>query len=402
MESRWHIPLADIDLDDEEIQAVTDVLRSKWLSMGPVTADFERQFAALVGVKHALAVTNCTAALHLAHLALGAGPGDTVICPALTFVATANAIRYTGATPVFAEVTGLDNCNISPDSIAACIDASTKGICVVHYGGYPCDMDRILTLARQHGLYVVEDVAHAPGGGTWITVPGQSPECAGTRVFKACGSMGDIGCFSFFSNKNMTTGEGGMLTTDNDQLAERLALLRSHGMTSLTWDRDRGHSFSYDVTASGFNYRIDEMRSALGRVQLRRLHANNARRAEAVHRYHTRFAALTDLIIPFAHPDGRATYHLMPIVLPADGQRAACMEFLKARGIQTSIHYPPIHQFTYYRASAQAAVLPLTEQLGKRLLTLPLYPQITPQQIDTVVEAVAAWYDQQGQHRPGP
>jgi dTDP-4-amino-4,6-dideoxygalactose transaminase len=225
--SIWKVPLADIDLREDEIRAVTDVLRSKWLSMGPVTAEFEQQFATMVGVKHALAVTNCTAALHLAHLALGAGPGDTVICPSLTFVATANAIRYTGAVPVFADVTSVENCNISLESLATCLDTTTKGICVVHYGGYPCDMDSIMALARRHGLYVVEDVAHAPGAGCSVTLPGDGQDGSGERVFKQCGNIGDIGCFSFFSNKNLTTGEGGMLTTNNDELAERLKLLRS-------------------------------------------------------------------------------------------------------------------------------------------------------------------------------
>ena len=391
--SLWNVPLADIDLGDDEIHAVTDVLRSKWLSMGPVTAEFERQFGAMVGAKHAFAVTNCTAALHLAHLALGAGPGDTVICPALTFVATANAIRYTGAIPVFADVTSAENCNIAPESIAACLDATTKGICVVHYGGYPCDMDGIMALARRHGLYVVEDVAHAPGAGCWVTVPDDGSG-GGERVFKQCGSIGDIGCFSFFSNKNLTTGEGGMLTTDNDALADRIKLLRSHGMTSLTWDRDRGHSFSYDVTDSGCNYRIDEMRAALGLVQLRKLETNNQRRAEVVNRYHEKLTALESLTLPFAHHEGTSSYHLMPIVLSADEQRPGFMEFLKGRGIQTSIHYPPIHQFTYYRSCTPPVTLPVTEQLGRRLVTLPLHPLITPQQIDMVVEAVTAWHNQ--------
>jgi dTDP-4-amino-4,6-dideoxygalactose transaminase len=362
--------------------------------MGPVTAEFERQFAAMVGVKHAFAVTNCTAALHLAHLALGAGPGDTVICPSLTFVATANAIRYTGAVPVFADVTSVENCNISPESIAACLDTTTRGICVVHYGGYPCDMDSILALARRHGLYVVEDVAHAPGAGCWVTLPGNGPGGDGERVFKQCGSIGDIGCFSFFSNKNLATGEGGMLTTNNDEVAGRLKLLRSHGMTSLTWDRDRGHSFSYDVTASGFNYRIDEMRSALGLVQLRKLEANNQRRAEAVNRYHEKLAALEGINLPFAHYEGISSYHLLPIVLPADNQRPGFMQFLKEHGIQTSVHYPPIHQFTYYRSCSAPAALPVTEQLGQRLVTLPLYPHMNSQHIDTVVEAVTAWHSQ--------
>ncbi|MGE3539072.1 MAG: DegT/DnrJ/EryC1/StrS family aminotransferase [Candidatus Tectimicrobiota bacterium] len=393
--SLWKVPLADIDLSDEEIHAVSEVLRSKWLSMGPVTADFEQQFAALIGVKHAFAVTNCTAALHLAHLALGAGPGDSIICPSLTFVATANAIRYTGASPVFADVTSADNCNISPERIAACIDETTKGICVVHYGGYPCDMEAIMALARQHGLYVVEDAAHAPGAGCWMRAPGDGPDSTPASCFRPCGSIGDIGCFSFFSNKNLSTGEGGMLTTDNDALAERIKLLRSHGMTSLTWDRDRGHSFSYDVTDFGFNYRIDEMRSALGLVQLRKLLDNNQRRAEAVNRYHEKLAALPGLVIPFAQAAGKSSYHLMPLVLPATAQRSTFMQFLKDRGIQTSIHYPPIHHFTYYRTYASAMALPVTEQLAQSLVTLPLFPHITAQQIDAVVEAVSLWHSQQ-------
>jgi dTDP-4-amino-4,6-dideoxygalactose transaminase len=255
-------------------------------------------------------------------------------------------------------------------------------------------MDSIMTLARRHGLYVVEDVAHAPGAGCWVTVPGHGPSGGDERVFKQCGNIGDIGCFSFFSNKNLATGEGGMLTTNNDELAERLHLLRSHGMTSLTWDRDRGHSFSYDVTASGFNYRIDEMRSALGLVQLHKLAANNQRRAEAVNRYHEKLAVLEGITVPFAHDEGISSYHLLPIVLPADDQRPGFMQFLKERGIQTSIHYPPIHQFTYYRSGSSPAALPVTEQLGQCLVTLPLYPHMSSQHIDTVVEAVTAWHSQ--------
>jgi dTDP-4-amino-4,6-dideoxygalactose transaminase len=185
-----------------------------------------------------------------------------------------------------------------------------------------------------------------------------------------------------------------MLTTNNDALAERIKLLRSHGMTSLTWDRDRGHSFSYDVMDSGFNYRIDEMRSALGLVQLRKLEANNQRRAEVVNRYHEKLASLAGLILPFAHYEGVSSYHLLPIVLPADGQRPRFTDLLKERGIQTSMHYPPIHQFTHYRSCASSTGLPVTEQLGQRLVTLPLYPHITLQQIDTVVEAVATWHNQ--------
>lgn len=384
--SNWKIPLADLDFGEAEVAAVTQVLQSRWLSMGPVTAEFERRFAAFVGVRHAFAVTNCTAALHLAHLALGAGPGDTVLCPSLTFVATANAIRYTGAMPVFVDITSPADLNLDPQDVEAKIDASTKGICVLHYGGYPCDMERILDIARRHQLYVVEDVAHAPGARTQVT------DSTGVRCLRACGNLGDIGCFSFFSNKNMATGEGGMLTTNSDALAEKIRFLRSHGMTSLTWDREQGHSFSYDVVAHGYNYRIDEMRAALGMVQLDKLTANNQRRAEAVQYYGEQLRTMPDIGVPFAHASACASYHLMPILLPAGSNRQGLMQFLRQRGIQTSIHYPPVHQFTHYQACTSGGSVPRTDDVATRLLTLPLYPGLDTSQIDEVVDGLRAWY----------
>jgi dTDP-4-amino-4,6-dideoxygalactose transaminase len=390
--SNWKVPLADIDLGEAEIAAVTTVLRSRWLSMGPVTAEFEQRFAAYVGVKYAFAVTNCTAALHLAHLALGAGPGDTVICPSLTFVATANAIRYTGATPVFADITSTDNFNISPDAITANIDATTKGLCVVHYGGYPCDMARIMRIAKAHNLYVVEDVAHAPGAACWVPeeTRGQGAE---QLVLKKCGSIGDIGCFSFFSNKNMTTGEGGMLTTNNDALAEKIKLLRSHGMTSLTWDRDQGHSFSYDVLDLGYNYRIDEIRSSIGLCQLQKLDENNIKRAEATNIYKEILGDISKISCPFINTESISSYHLFPILLNDNANRDNFMNFLKGRGIQTSIHYPPIHSFHYYcnNISAQKKLI-ITDNIKNRVVTLPLYPDITRSQIEYVVTSIKEWY----------
>jgi dTDP-4-amino-4,6-dideoxygalactose transaminase len=388
--TNWKVPLADIDLDEEDLRAVVDVVRSKWLSMGPVTAEFEQRFADYIGVKHAFAVVNCTAALHLAHVALGAGTGDAIICPSLTFVATANAIRYTGAMPVFADITSADDLNLSPDDIEAKMDDTTKGICVVHYGGYPCDMDRIMSIARRHHLYVVEDVAHAPGAACWATLP-PSASSTGGGVVKKCGSIGDIGCFSFFANKNMTTGEGGMLTTDSDAIADRIRRLRSHGMTSLTWDRERGHSFSYDVTDTGYNYRMDELRAALGLVQLRKLEANNQRRAEAVNIYREQLAAVAGIAIPFGGHAGESTYHLFPILLRDDHLRPAFMQFMKDRGIQTSIHYPPIHHFSYYRALMPDLQLARTEQIARRLVTLPLSPMMQRHHIDHVIESLKLW-----------
>ncbi len=373
--STWRIPLADIDMGPEEEAAVLDVVRRRWLSMGETTAAFESEFGALTGARHALAVTNCTAALHLAGLALGWGPGDEVIVPSLTFVATANAVRYTGATPVFADIASLDDFSLSAVDVATRITPRTRAIVVVHYAGYAADMPAILALAEQHGLDVVEDVAHAPGA----SLDG-----------RALGVWGRIGCFSFFANKNMTTGEGGMITTDDDELAARLRLLRSHGMTSLTWDRHKGHAWSYDVVAPGYNYRIDELRAAIGRVQLAKLEtANRRRRAlDALYRELLPVAA-PGLTVPYARPRGVSSCHLRPVLLPEGVDRVRFMGEMKARGIQTSIHYPPVHRFAYYRGDGDRADLPLTEAVGAREVTLPLYPGMTAGDVESVAAAVA-------------
>ena len=237
-------------------------------------------------------------------------------------------------------------------------------------------MPAILSLAQKHGLTVIEDAAHAIGSRL------------GERML---GTWGQIGCYSFFSNKNMTTGEGGMLVTDDDQLAERLGILRSHGMTSLTWDRHKGHAWSYDVVDLGYNYRIDEIRSALGRVQLKKLPGNNQLRREKTLLYRRLLGELCPkVIVPFeAHP-GESACHLLPILLPVGTVREAFMEAMKAQGIQTSIHYPPVHLFSAYRemVSPVAQNLALTESLAAREVTLPLYPALPDASIHMVVESV--------------
>jgi dTDP-4-amino-4,6-dideoxygalactose transaminase len=252
-ESFWKVPLADVNLGPEEIKAVTEVLKSGWLSMGPRTEEFEHRFAEFLGIKHAFAVANGTAALHLACEALGLKEGDEVLCPALTFVATANAILYTGARPVFVDINGSHDLNFSVTDAAIKVTERTRAIMVVHYGGYPCDMDGVRDLAAKYNLKILEDCAHAPGA---FYHSKNGPQMVGT--------IGDVGCFSFFANKNMTTGEGGMVVTKDDQLAEKIRIRRSQGMTTLTWERHKGHSFSYDVVVMGYNNRIDEIRAATG------------------------------------------------------------------------------------------------------------------------------------------
>jgi dTDP-4-amino-4,6-dideoxygalactose transaminase len=371
----WKIPLSDIDFGPEEQAAVGDVLRSKWLTMGSVTQEFEQAFAAYTGAKYAIAVTNATAALHLACVVAGLKPGDEAIVPSLTFVATANAVRYTGATPVFADITGENDLNISSQSIERAITKQTRAILVMHYGGYACDMPGIMELARKNNLKVIEDAAHAVGS-----------ELEGRKL----GTWGDIGCFSFFSNKNMTTGEGGMLITNDEAYSQRLNLLRSHGMTSLTWDRHKGHAWSYDVVDLGYNYRIDEIRAALGMVQLGKLEANNERRRHLTKTYREVLEELApQAVVPFADHAGSSAAHLMPILLPAGTARSNFMENMKAQGIQTSIHYPPVHSFTAYADDQGKNPLPITDELAAREVTLPLYPTLTDDDVVTVGRAIA-------------
>ena len=378
---QWRYPLADLDLGEPEQQAVAAVLQSKWLTMGAQTQAFEAEFASAHGAKYAVAVGNCTQALHMALLALGIGPGDEVIVPSLSFVATANAVLYTGATVRFAEVIGLHNPTINPQSVLSLVNKHTRAIIPMHYAGYPCQMQPLADLADRHKLAIIEDVAHAPGA---------------SLNGRALGTYGSIGAFSFFSNKNLSTGEGGMLLTDSESLDARLRLLRSHGMTSLTWDRHKGHANSYDVVALGYNNRIDEIRSAIGRVQLAKLAANNQRRLQLTHRYWQAFAG-SPVQTPFSdgysgdptnHPMVKPAGHILPVLLPKGANRANVMAALRQAGIQTSIHYPPIHSFTAYRQRYGEQSLPITEDYAARELTLPLYPALGEEDVATIAKAV--------------
>jgi len=375
---KWKIPFADVRMGDEEKAAVLAVLDSNWLTTGPKTHEFETAFAAAMdrpGLQ-AIALSNCTAALHLAVEALGIGQGDEVICPSLTFVATANAARYAGAEPVFADLCSQDEWNIDPDDIARRITSRTKAITVVHYAGYPVRMQAILDLARKHKLFVIEDACHGP-----------LSEWNGQKL----GTIGDIGCFSFFSNKNMTTGEGGMLVTANAEIADKVRIMRSHGMTSSTYARFKGHAHGYDVATLGYNYRMDEMRAAIGLVQLGKLAATNAARAPAIAYYRkTVSQRLQNIRVPFRDWTGTYAYHIFPVLLPEGyDDRPGLMTRLAERGIQTSIHYRPIHWMSAF-GSGETVSLPVTDRIAPRILTLPLLPTMTTEQIDCVVESLAA------------
>lgn len=395
------MPLFDLDLGKAEYERVKGVLDSNWLTMGEVTRDFESAFAEYLGVKHALAVNSGTAAMHLAHNALGLGHDDEVISPSLTFVATANAIGYTGATPVFAEITNLDELTISPDDIESKINERTKAIVVVHYAGFPCCMDRILEIARRRDLCVVEDAAHAVGAEYFSrkrklkaesSTSNHGPPTTDHELAHKVGTIGDVGCFSFFSNKNMTTAEGGMVVTNRDELAEQMRTYRSHGMTSLTWDRYKGHDFSYDVVGQGFNYRIDELRSSLGLAQLEKLDQNNRRRRALWSCYRQKLSRVEGIVVPFSHMKGISSCHIFPVLLSERVDRNGLMQYLREQGVQTSIHYPPVHLFSYYRQLMSSGIhLPLTERAGRTEVTLPLFPSMDEKQVDYVVECVKAY-----------
>ena len=369
------MPLSDLVIDDDLVEAVRDAVTSGWWSMGPRVAEFERAFAELTGAKHALAVANGTAALHMALLAVGCGPDDEVVLPSLNFVAAANTIRHTGATPVFCDVLGDGDLNLDPADLEAAITPATKVLLPLHYGGFACDMDVVLALAEDHGLRVVEDAAHAPGG---------------TYRGRACGTIGDVGCFSFFSNKNLPIGEGGMVVTNDDGLAERLRLLRSHGMTTLTWDRHRGHAHSYDVVEQGFNYRLDEMRAAVGLVQLRRLPEENAARRRLSAAYRSALDGENGLSVPFGDAEAQeaSSHHLAVVLLPGGTSRADVRTTLDDAGIQTSVHYPPIHRFSHYQELGARLPLPLTDAVSERLLTLPLYGRMRDEDVERVTAAL--------------
>jgi dTDP-4-amino-4,6-dideoxygalactose transaminase len=375
----WKIPLSDLQLGSEEREAVDRVVASGWLTLGHEVGEFESEFAAFCGADGAVAVANGTAALHLACIALGVGPGVEVIVPTLTFVASANAVALSGGRPVFADSVGADNPSIDPAEVERRITPATRGVMCVHYAGYPCQMDVLLDICERHGLFLIEDAAHAPGA-SWD----------GCML----GTLGDAGCFSFFGNKNMSTGEGGMVLARDPEVLEQIRLLRSHGMTTMSWDRYRGHASAYDVVRLGFNYRPSELTAALGRPQLAKLPANNERRNALIARYRARLdhdGAPTRM--PFRGQTGSG--HIAVLVVDRPETRDPLREALADAGIQTSLHYPPVHLFDHYRTAYGYAPrdLPVAEDLALRLVTLPLYPTMTHAQLDEVCDCVESFFD---------
>jgi dTDP-4-amino-4,6-dideoxygalactose transaminase len=369
------LPLFDLRLEPQDLEAVAETLRSGWLTLGPRTAEFEQAFAAHLGARHAIALSSCTAALHLAYLAVGVGPGDEVIVPSFTFVATAAAALYCGATPVFAEISSRERPSLDPAAVERLITPRTKAVCVVHYAGYAGQADVLKELCDANGIALIEDVAHAP-----------SATLAGRKL----GTWGLAGAFSFFSNKVLSVGEGGLLCTDSDEVAAFVRSRRSHAMTSGTWDRHTGRTDTYDVTGLGFNYRLDEPRAALLLSRLQRLEAEITRRRELTVRYRALLAEIDRIIVPFDDADvPSSSCYVIPIMLEEDGRQAEISDRLRERGIQTSIFYPAIHRFTAYRERFPDVSLPITELASRTELTLPFYPHMSHDDQDRVATALA-------------
>jgi dTDP-4-amino-4,6-dideoxygalactose transaminase len=364
------ISLADPVLGEEEKQALCAVIDSGWLTMGERVARFERAFADLHKAENAVAVSSCTAGLHLCLKALGIGPGDQVLVPSLTFVATVNAVLYVNATPVFVDIQDEHTPHISLAEAEIKSTSRTKAVIVMHYGGYPVDLPSWRSFADSKGIFLIEDAAHAPAVGD-------------------VGWLSDASVFSFFTNKNMTTAEGGMVLARDREVREDIRRLRSHGMTTVTLDRYRGHAYSYDVTMLGYNYRLDELRAALGMVQLKHVSDWNSRRRELTRIYRQLISVYVPQVrIPFK-PEHETAAHLMPVLLPRTADRRRVMEELRQNGVQTSIHYPPVHHFTYYREAFPDIKLSNTEKFAARELTLPLHPLLRESDMEYIVAALA-------------
>lgn len=363
-------------IGEEEIAEVVDTLRSGWLTTGPKTKRFEQEFADFVGVGHAVAVNSATAGLEASLAALGVGPGDEVIVPSMTFCATANVVVHLGAKPVL--VDSREDFNVDPQAIAAAVSPRTRAIIPVHFGGQPADMDEITAVARQHDLAVVEDAAHAVG----VSYRGRQ-----------VGTIGRTAAFSFYATKNLTTGEGGMITLNDDALAERLRSLVLHGMSRDAWKRyAKPNAWHYDVTDAGYKMNMTDVQAALGLHQLRRLPHFNARRAEIAARYTEALADLP-LRLPLRHADREHNWHLYVVRLDLSRLtigRDAFMEAMTERRIGTSVHFIPVHMHSYYRDRFAYAPedLPVCARLFGEIVSLPLYPAMTNDDVDDVIDAV--------------
>jgi dTDP-4-amino-4,6-dideoxygalactose transaminase len=361
--------VAEPILGPEEKRALSEVIDDGWITMGSRVRAFEQEFAKHHGASDAVAVNSCTAALHLIMQAAGIGPGDEVLVPSLTFVATANSVIYAGARPVFVDIDSTDVPLISIADAAAKCTPRTKAVVVMHYAGYPVKA-AWRDFAESRNLLLIEDAAHAAG-------------------LRQAGTIGHAAAFSFYGNKNMTTAEGGIVISESDRILAKARQMRAHGMTSDTLQRLTNRAANYDVTMLGYNYRMDELRAAIGLVQLGHLDQWNGKRKRLARLYRELIKdRCSGLRVPFSD-DGESSYHLMPVLVPAGIDRQAVVEALRDAGVQTTIHYPPVHDLSFYREQFPSNHLPKTEEFAERELSLPLHPRMEDDDVETVVNALA-------------
>lgn len=372
------LPYAVPLIEEDDINEVVDSLKSGWLAKGKKTIEFEKRFAEYVGVKHAIAMNSCTAALHISLLAGGIGAGDEVITTPMTFAASANTIIHTGAKPVFVDVDPVTGC-IDPDRIEEKINEKTKAIVPVHYGGQACDMDRIMDIAKRHNLYVSEDAAHA----VYSTYKG-----------KPIGGIGDAASFSFYATKNLVTGEGGMLTTNNDEIADKARVLSCHGMSKNAWNRyGKGGSWYYEILNPGYKYNMFDIQAALGLRQLDKLERMQSIREKYARMYNDAFMNMPEITTPVEVPGNRHPWHLYVIQVNDELLKINRDEFineLTKENIGTSVHFIPVHLHPYYRETYgyKKGDFPVAESMFERIISLPLYPKMKKQDVEDVIDAV--------------
>lgn len=374
-QSQWKVQLSELNFNEDERSAVQSVLNGEWLTMGNETKSFEQEFSNFIGhANPGIFVSSATAALHLILMALDVKAGDEVIIPSLTFVSDANVVLQLGAKPVFADINSLTDLNVSVQSIIDKINNRTKAIIIVHFAGYPMSCSKLYEECNRRGIALIEDCAHSPGGSIGEV---------------KCGVMGHFSFFSFFSNKNLAVGEGGMIFARNDGFDKMLRLMRSHGMSAPTLDRHLGRAKTYDVVSLGLNYRADEIRAAIGRVQLKKLNMGNLQRKKITERY-MEILKNTDILVPFCatNTQTKSAYHIFPIVLPISVNRNDIMDKMKEKGVQTSIHYPSFKSFSAYRELTKDLNSPISDDLSARELTLPLHPKMSFDEVEYVTDAL--------------
>ncbi len=378
MPQNHFIPFARPWIGDDEIEAVSEVLASKWISTGPKTAEFERRFAEYVGAKHALAVSSCTAALHLSLVAAGIGEGDEVITTPYTFTATSEAIGYTGAKPVFVDIDPR-TLNIDVDKISEKLTPSTKAILPVHIAGAPCDMDALLEICKARNLVLIDDAAHA--------IP---TDYKSRRI----GSIGDLSVFSFYANKNLTAAEGGMITTNSDEYAEIIKPMRLHGLNKDSWTRQSNRSvWHYQVDSQGYKYNMTDIQAAMGLCQLMKLNKQIEVRGKYIQIYQEGLGKIPEIVTPPGETHHRHSWHLYIIQLRTDQLKISRDDFVEAMrdaNIECSVHYIPLHLFSYYqkRYGYREGDFPRAEAAFERVVSLPLHMDLTVDDVHTVVDTI--------------